>query len=137
MGCQIFSDFRNLIICTAGQIDNRLHEAMVHEFVAKLDSALIFENIKSEIRKPIFYGALQISRRFILRRQSFQFDGLLNSRHRKLGYIHTGKELLGAQTIFGNDCVLIKRLTEDFFSIAQNVTVVLFGTHRCGRTNAA
>ena len=136
MDSQIFCDFRNFIICTTCQIDNRLHKAVMHQFISKTDSAFIFKNVKGEIRKPVFYRTLQISRRLILRRQLFQFHSLLRCRHRKFRYINTCKELLSAQTIFCDNCILIEWFAKDFFCVIQNIIVVFLGTHCCRCANA-
>ena len=69
---------------------------MVHEFMAKLNSALITQNIQCEIRKPVFDYALQISGRLIFRRQLVQFGSLLGCWHGKLCYLNALKEFLWA-----------------------------------------
>ena len=137
MGSQIFCDFRNLIICTTGQVDNRLHKAVMHQFISKLDSTFIIKNIIREIRKPVFYCALQVSGWLILRRQFFQFHSLLCCRHCKLRYISTCKKLMRTQTIFRDNCIFVKRFPKDFFCVIQNVAVVFLRTNRCGCTDTA
>ena len=124
MDIQLFCDFRGLIICTTGQVDHRLHEAVMHQLISKLDSPFIVKDIKREVRKPIFYCALQVSRRLIFLRQFFQFYSLFYCWQRKFRHFSTRKKLLRTQTIFCDNCVLVKRLTKDFFCVVQNITIV-------------
>ena len=109
----------------------------MHQFISKLYSAFIVKDIKRKIRKPVFYRALQVGRRLIFLRQFFQLYSLLYCWQRKFRHFGSRKEFLRTQTVFCDNCILVKRLTKDFFCVVQNIAVVFLRAHRCRCTDAA